>query len=122
MHGTSIDPLYLWYKVQGAYAKKIMAAGGWVWFPVCPLSEVLKFLQQPTIGSGRFGCPEVRGVRISEVRNTLAIYMGRSIGATVCVRYTEVVRISEGPLTEVPLYCANLLSLNFTNFCLNERL
>ena len=79
-----------------------MAAGGWVWFPVCPLSEVNFYSSRPSGAGG------LSAVRISEVRNTLLYYIwaDRSVPRCVSViRYTEVVRISEaeGPLTEVPL-------------------
>ena len=59
------SPLYLWYKVQGAYAKKIMAAGGWVWFPVCPLSEVNFYSSRP---SGAGGLSAVRRLEVSVSR------------------------------------------------------
>ena len=45
-------------------------------------------------------CPESRSVHFSEV----TITMLNSIGNTALVRYREVVRFSEGPLSEARLY------------------
>ena len=48
-------------------------------------------------------CPEYRGCPYFGGWN-YTIYMEITVGATACVRCTEVVRISECPLLEVLLY------------------
>ena len=76
----------------------------WVWLLVCPFSEVILYSHWRSGANVLSVVRSIEVVRISEVENTLYIYMEIAVGATACVRYLEVVRFSEGPLIEVLLY------------------
>ena len=76
----------------------------WVLFSVRPLLEVNLYTQQPIRARKSVCYLELGGYPLLGVRSLYTKYMVSSIRAIGSVRYIEVVRSSEGPLSEVPLY------------------
>ena len=75
----------------------------WVWFSIRSLLEVNFYTQLPVRARKFVRYPEFGGYPL--LGGSLCTkYMASSIRAIGSVRYIEVVRSSEGPLSEVPLY------------------
>ena len=71
-------------------------------------------LQNYSNNCGRgLGCPPVRGEFVIVLKCTILIY-GNSDRCQACVRCMEGVRISEGPLWEVPLYMMHCCDIIIT--------
>ena len=75
-----------------------------VWFPGCPLFRG-NFVLESAVGSVRSSCP-LSGIEkrpfLGGCLSTITIVI--SFRNKECVRCREVVRFSEGPLSEVRLY------------------
>ena len=75
----------------------------WVWLPHRSLLQVNFYIQQPVRARKFVRYPEFGGYPLLG-GSLYTKYMASSIRAIRSVRYIEVVRSSEGPLSEVLLY------------------